>query len=86
MTQRQSAILKAILPWVGTIFMAGVAWRDLKGDIRLALPSPRFEAESIRNDGAFEVMIRNQVETKDALLDIKARLLEVCIAVRSGCR
>ena len=86
MTPRQASALKVVLPFIGTIFALGIAWNDLRGDIDRATPEVRFIAESIRTDGTFKAILENDKEVKQALEEISRRLLETCLAVRSGCR
>ncbi|OQW48873.1 MAG: hypothetical protein A4C66_05980 [Nitrospira sp. HN-bin3] len=86
MTQRTKDAIKVILPFIGTIFLVGAAWRDLSRSLDEAVPEPRFVADSIRTSLHFErlnlrieQMIHNQEITNE-------RLKEICDGIRAGCR
>lgn len=86
MTQRTKDTLKIVLPFIGTIFLVGAAWRDIRHTMDGAVPVSRFEADSIRTANRFDAfglridqMIQMQTETN-------ARLREICEGIRTGCR
>ncbi len=88
MTQRTKDNLKVLLPFIGTIFLGGVAWRDIKGDVDEAVPQARFQAESLRTDNTVRILMNNNIETRESLRELMSLLTEVCVELkgRAGCR
>ncbi len=88
MTQTQKNALKVVIPFISTIFLAGIAWRDVRGDVKDKLPAVRFMLDSARRDGVTAVILSNQAETNNQLRELNARMLDVCIALkgRAGCK
>lgn len=88
MTQRTKDTLKILIPFVGTIFVVGLAWGDIKHQTSDALPKERFVTDSVRRDGSFTILLNYQLETREAIKELSSRMLEVCVELKgkAGCR
>lgn len=88
MTQPQKNALKVVVPFIATIFLAGIAWNKMQGQVDGKVDTSRYVTDSVHRDGVTTIILQNQVETNSQLREINQRMLEVCIALkgRAGCR